>query len=115
HLAIFSKVDVAASFDMPMLKIIDDISPVLAIIMSLVLFGMIFNTAVSMFYAFVARFLEMNTKKANLAIIITGIVGFAASFVVLFFPTIGYFGLFLIVALVYSTFKLARDENRKKN
>src|SRR5699024_1577703 len=45
HLAIFSKVDVAASFDMPMLKIIDDISPVLAIIMSLVLFGMIFNTA----------------------------------------------------------------------
>src|SRR5699024_2863642 len=63
HLAIFSKVDVAASFDMPMLKIIDDISPVLAIIMSLVLFGMIFNTAVSMFYAFVARFLEMNTKK----------------------------------------------------
>src|SRR5699024_4165069 len=95
HLSIFSIIVVAASCDMPMMKIIDDISPVLAIIMSLVLFGMIFNTAVSMFYAFVARFLEMNTKKANLAIIITGIVGFAASFVgftdlvAWFYPTIG--------------------------
>src|SRR5699024_4071182 len=105
HLAIFSKVDVAASFDTPMLKRIDDISPVLAIIMSLVLFGMIFNTAVSMFYAFVARFLVMNTKKANLAIFILGIVGFSYSFVCVtdlvawFYPTIGYFGLFLIGAL----------------
>src|SRR5699024_3796572 len=121
HLAIFSKVDVAASFDMQMLKIIDDISPLLAIIMSAVLFGMIFNTAVSMFYAFVARYLEMTTKKANLAIIFTGIVGFAASFVgftdlvAWFYPTIGYFCLFLIGALVYAPFKLAKDEKRKKN
>src|SRR5690625_203907 len=121
HLAIFSKVDVAASFDMPMLKIIDDISPILAIVMSLILFGMIFNTAVSMFYAFVARFLEMNTKKANLAIIITEAVGFTARFVCFhnlyshFYPYIGYLGLFLIGALVYAPFKLAKDENRKKN
>src|SRR5699024_10172703 len=77
--------------------------------------------AVSMFYAFVARFLEMNTKKANLAIIVTGIVGFAASFVgftdlvAWFYPTIGYFGLFLIGALVYAPFKLAKYEKRKKN
>src|SRR5699024_1499044 len=121
HLAIFSIVDVAASFDMPMMKIIDDISPAFAVTVYLVLFGMIFNTAVSMFYAFVARFLEMNTKKANLAIIITGIVGFVASFVgftdlvAFFYPLIGYLGLFLIGALVYAPFKLAKDENRKKN
>src|SRR5699024_1647851 len=41
HLAIFSKVDVVASYDLPLLKIIDDISPVLSIAMALVLFGMI--------------------------------------------------------------------------
>lgn len=121
HLAIFSKIDVAASFDMPMLKIINDISPVLAVMMSLILFGMIFNTAVSMFYAFVARFLVMNTKKSNLAITITGIAGFAASFVgftdlvAFFYPTIGYLGLFLIGTLIYAPFKLAKDEKRKKN
>src|SRR5699024_1902523 len=121
HMAIFSNVDVAASCDMPMLETIHDIAPVLANIMNMVLPGMIFNTHIRMFYAFVARFIEMNTKKGNLAIIITGIVGFAASFVgftdlvAWFYPTIGYFGLFLIGALVYAPFKLARDENRKKN
>src|SRR5699024_7830933 len=36
HLAIFSKVEVVASYDMPMLKIVDDISPILAIFMSFI-------------------------------------------------------------------------------
>src|SRR5699024_9199785 len=80
HLAIFSKIDVVASFEMPMLKIVDDISPVLAILMSVILFGMIFNTAVSMFYAFTARFMELNTKKFNIFVVVTGMVGFVASF-----------------------------------
>lgn len=120
HLAIFSKIDVVANYDMPMLKIVDDISPVLAIGMSFILFGMIFNTAVSMFYAFIARFFEMNTKKSNIAIIITGIIAFIATnfagftgLVRFFYPLIGNLGLFLIVALIYSPIKLARDERKK--
>src|SRR5690625_5452618 len=52
HLAIFSKINVVWSAEMPTLKIVNDLSPVLAIFMALILFGMIFNTAVSMFYAF---------------------------------------------------------------
>src|SRR5699024_7923300 len=63
HLAIFSKVDVVAAYDLPILKIVNDISPVLGIIMSLILFGMIFNTGVSMFYGFVARFFEQGTNR----------------------------------------------------
>ncbi|MEC5424835.1 hypothetical protein QGM71_15215 [Virgibacillus sp. C22-A2] len=116
HLAIFSKVNVVANFDMPMLKIVDDISPVLAILMSLVLFGMIFNTGVSMIYAFIARFVERNTKKFNYATLITGVVAFFASFagftklVAFFYPLIGYIGLFLIGALIYAPFKLAKDK-----
>lgn len=120
HLAIFSKVDIVASYDMPMLKIVDDISPILAIGMSFILFGMIFNTAVSMFYAFIARFFEMNTKKSNTAIIITGIIAFIATnfagftgLVAFFYPLIGNLGLFLIAALIYSPIKLARDERKK--
>jgi len=115
HLAIFSKVDVVAGFDMPSLKIVDDISPVLAIGMSIILFAMIFNTAVSMFYAFVARFFEMNTKKSNYAILLTGIVAFFASFagftdlVAFFYPLIGYLGLFLVAALIYSPIRMAKD------
>lgn len=120
HLAIFSKIDIVAGYDMPMLKIVDDISPVLAIGMSFVLFGMIFNTAVSMFYAFIARFFEMNTKKSNIAIIITGIIAFIATnfagftgLVSFFYPLIGNLGLFLIAALIYSPIKLARDERKR--
>src|SRR5699024_12408120 len=44
HLAIFSKVDVVASSELPILKIFEEISPILSIAMSFVLFGMIFNT-----------------------------------------------------------------------
>ncbi|MFD2132755.1 hypothetical protein ACFSKI_16235 [Pseudogracilibacillus auburnensis] len=115
HLAIFSKVDVVAAYDLPLLKIVEEISPVLGIFMSLVLFGMIFNTAVSMFYAFVARFFEMGTKKAYLATVVTLVVGFIASFVGFttlvskFYSTIGYLGLFLIFALIYAPFKLAKN------
>ena len=44
HLAIYSKVDVVGLYDMPMLKLVDDISPILGIFMSVILFGMVFNT-----------------------------------------------------------------------
>ncbi|HLR81165.1 MAG TPA: hypothetical protein VK119_11440 [Bacillota bacterium] len=119
HLAIFSKIDMVADFDMPLLKIIDTISPGLAIFMSFILFGMIFSTAVSMFYAFTARFVEMRTTKSNLFVSITVIIGFIASFVgftdliAFFYPLIGYLGLFLIGALIYAPFKLAKDNKQR--
>ena len=121
HLAIFSKVDIVADYDMPMLKLVHDISPVLAIFMSVILFGMVFNTAVSMFYAFVARFTVMNTKKSDVMIVVTVVVGFVLSFiggfknlVALVYPFIGYIGLFLIAALIYAPFRLAKESRMRK-
>src|SRR5699024_348127 len=114
HLAIFSKVDVVAAYDLPILKIVNDISPVLGIIMSLILFGMIFNTGVSMFYGFVARFFEQGTNRFVIATIVTGIVGFIASFVgftdlvVKVYSTTGYLGLFLFIALIFAPFRLKK-------
>lgn len=116
YFAIFSKVDKVAHVDMPMLQIVNDLSPVLGIIMSVILFGMIFNTGVSMFYAFIARFTEMNSKKANMLTVITAVVGFAASFarftklVAWFYPLIGNLGLFLVVALIIAPFRLRKKE-----
>ena len=121
HLAIFSKVDLVADYDMPMLKLVHDISPVLGIFMSVILFGMVFNTAVSMFYAFVARFAVMHTKKSDVMIVLTVTIGFVLSFmagfknlVSLVYPFIGYIGLFLIAALIYAPFKLAKDSRIRK-
>lgn len=115
HLAMFSQIDSIAGYALPLLKIIDGISPWLATAMSFVLFGMIFSTGASMFYAFVARFVEMRTPAANRFSIATLVVGFVASFagftqlVAFFYPLIGYLGLFLVGALIYAPFKLKRD------
>lgn len=111
HLAIFSKVDTVKEFDLPMLKIVNDISPMLGIVMAFILFGMIFNTAVSMFFAFSARFMTIGTIKFKLFLTMTLIIGFAASFigftdlVAWFYPIIGYMGLFLVAALIVTSFK----------
>lgn len=116
HLAIFLKVDVVGTYPLPLLRIIQDISPVLGICMAVVLFGMIYNTGVAMYYAFVARFTVMQTKKSYIFAVITGAVGYVASFVgftdliAYFYPLIGYLGLFLIAILLYAPFKMRKDQ-----
>ncbi|WP_342514219.1 hypothetical protein MKY34_05530 [Sporosarcina sp. FSL K6-1522] len=112
HLAIFSKIETVATAEMPTLAIINDISPVAAIFMAFILYGMIFNTAVSMFYAFGARFVPIGTKKFKTFVFITLVIGFGLSFVgftklvAYFYPLIGYLGLFLVAALIFASFRL---------
>ncbi len=116
HLAIFLKVDVVGNYPLPLLKIIQDISPALGVCMAIVLFGMIYNTGVAMYYAFVARFTTMQTKKSYIFAVLTGAVGYVASFVgftdliAYFYPLIGYLGLFLIAILLYAPFKIKRGQ-----
>ena len=121
HLAIFSKVDIVASYELPLLKIFDDISPVLSTIMAFVLFGMIFNTGVGMFYGFVARFFDIENKRKTFpVIIITCSLGFILSFVGFtslvaeVYKYIGYAGLFLIIALIFAPLKMRRDEQKEE-
>lgn len=112
HLAIFAKIETVGNAEMPMLAIINDVSPILGIFMAFVLYGMIFNTAVGMFYSFGARFIKTDTKKFNVFVFITLIIGFGLSFVgftdlvAYFYPTMGYLGLFLVAALIFASFKL---------
>lgn len=111
NLAIFSKIDQVAGSEMPMLKIVDDIHPAFGIIMSFILFGMIYNTAVGMLFSFSARFVEMGTAKFRVFVIVTGIVAYVASFVgftklvSMFYPVVGYLGIFLVGAIIYASFK----------
>ncbi|MCG7336737.1 hypothetical protein MHZ95_15830 [Sporosarcina sp. ACRSM] len=118
HLAIFSKIESVADAELPMLAIINDISPILAILMAFVLYGMIFNTAVGMFYAFGARFVPIGTKGFKMFVLFTLVIGFALSFVGFtnlvahLYPFIGYMGLFLIVALIIAPFRMAKKVAR---
>lgn len=120
HLAIFSRIDVVGAYDLPLLKIFDDISPILSVLMSLVLFGMIFNTGLSMFYSFVARFFDVENKRESYpAILMTCVFGFVLSFVGFtklvehLYSFIGFIGLVLIVVLIFAPFKLRMDAKKE--
>ena len=79
---------------------------------------MIFNTAVSMFYAFGARFIPTGTKGFKMFVFFTLVIGYALSFfgftqlVAYFYPLIGYLGLFLVAALIVATFKMPKKVAR---
>lgn len=115
NLALFSKVDNVASADLPMLAIINEIHPAAAIFMAFILYGMIFNTAVSMFYAFGARFTKIGTPQFKLFISSSLIIGLGLSFVGFtnliewLYPLIGYLGLFLVFALIFASKRFLRN------
>lgn len=106
YFAIFAKVDVVGSSDLPMLALADNISPLLGVIMAIVIFAMIYNTAVSLLLSFSARFMEIGTNRFRIFVIISGAAAFLLSFlgftalVNWFYPVVGYLGLLLVGALV---------------
>ncbi len=112
HLAIFTKIDTVGDLDMPMLGIVNEISPVLGVLMAIVIFGMIFNTGLGMFYAFASRFTFVGSTPFKIFYTVSVIVGLGLSFVgftdlvAIFYPLIGYLGLVLILALLYAPFKM---------
>lgn len=119
HLAIFSQVDVVGTAEMPMLQIADDLSPALGVFMSVILFGMIYNTGVSMLFSFSARFVEMGTAKFRIFVIIVGVIAYVLSFVgftklvSMFYPVVGYLGLFLVGALIYADIKKPKRQETR--
>lgn len=112
HLAIFSKINIVGDLDMPMLGIVNEISPILGVIMAIVIFGMIFNTGLGMFYAFATRFTFAGTMKFKIFYTVAVLIGLLLSFVgftdlvAIFYPLIGYLGLVLILVLIYAPFKM---------
>ncbi|MFC4559320.1 hypothetical protein ACFO3D_14060 [Virgibacillus kekensis] len=116
NLAIFSKVEQVGGAEMPMLAIVNNISPVLGTFMAIIIFAMIFNTALSMFFSFAARFTEEGTSKFKAFFTVTMIVGFVVSLigftdlVAYFYPLIGYLGLVLIAVLIAAPFRIRKLE-----
>lgn len=110
-LTLFIRVDEVKSLDIPMLYIIEDINPILGKVMAAVIFGMIFNTAISLFYALARRFSNGDEKKFKILLVTLTLVGFALSFggfkklVSVFYPIIGYAGIIMLIVLVFAYFK----------
>lgn len=119
HLAIFSTVDRVGDSDMPILQIANDISPFLGLFISLILFAMIYNTAVSMLFSFTARFAELNTKRFKGIVVVVVALAYMLSFrgftelVNQFYPIIGFLGLFLVLSLFVENIRYARNKKAK--
>lgn len=106
HIGMFMKMNVAGGMDMPTLELANQIHPVVGILMAIALLGMMYNTAVGMFYSFTVRFVDPESKKYKPAVIIIGLLGYGASLVgfttliTKVYSTMGYLGFALIIAAI---------------
>lgn len=104
---IFLNINLVKDADIPMQLIVKQIHPTLGMIMSLVIYGMIFNTAISLFYSLARRFAGDNENKFKIFLVVITFIAFAVSFlgfkklVAVFYPIIGYVGIVLLIVLTY--------------
>ena len=91
--------------DMPLLAVIDNVDPVLGFIMTWVIFLMVFNTCLGMFYALAKRLTRKKPERFYPVYAIACIVGFGLSFagfqplVSSLYPILGYLGLFVMAVM----------------
>lgn len=118
HFAILTNIDTVGHLALPMLGLVNDISPIFGIFMSIVIYLMIFNTCLGMFYSLATRFTKNDTKQFKAFYTIMILIGFVVSFagfkdlMTFFYPVIGYLGLVLIGVLIYAPFKMKKLENK---
>lgn len=109
--SLFANVDAVKDAEVPMLKIVEGISPVLAVVYAAVIFALIFNTAFSLFYATARRFSRGSDRKMHLIMIATVAAGYLCSFggfkelVAKMYPVLGYLGIVLLVVLLVAWLK----------
>ena len=103
--------DKAQGSDIPMLSLVDSVNPTLGSIMAVIIYMMIFNTAIGMFYALGKRLTRNNPKRFYPVYAVCCIVGFVLSFVGFqtlvsnVYPILGYLGLLMIVVMVFNRIK----------
>src|SRR5690606_13425975 len=103
--ALYLQVGTVGDDELPMLTLVNAVHPFLGVVMSVVIFGMIFNTALGMFYALGKRLTRDRPERFRVVYVATVLVGFALSFVGFrdlvsyVYPALGYLGLVLIVVM----------------
>ena len=108
---LYANVKLASTVDMPMLAIAEQIHPIFSLIYALVIYGLIFNTAFSLFYALAKRFSSDNPKRFYPILIGTVVIGYALSFmgfkelVSIMYPILGYIGFVMLAILTIAWIK----------
>ena len=108
---LYANVKLASTVDMPMLAIAEQIHPIFSLIYALIIYGLIFNTAFSLFYAFAKRFSSDNPKHFYPVLIAAVVIGYALSFmgfkelVSIMYPILGYIGFVMLAILTIAWIK----------
>lgn len=101
--------------DMPLLKVFDSMHPAVGVFVSIVIYLMIYNTAVGLLYALGRRLSHDKPAKFRLYYFLAVMVGFALSFIGFadlvgwVYPVLGYLGLVLAVAMGVAWFRDRRS------
>ncbi|MDU1317043.1 hypothetical protein [Anaerococcus hydrogenalis] len=111
---LFFTLPIVKDSDIPMQIVLENIHPTLGLIMSLIIFGMIFNSSISLFYSAAKRFSDTENKFRRNLVVFT-LLGFALSFMgfkklmSILYPILGFLGLALTIILVIAWFR-EKDE-----
>lgn len=108
---LYANVKLVVNVDIPMLAIAKQIHPIFALVYAVVIFGLIFNTAFSLFYALAKRFSSNNPKSFYPIMIGMVILGYGLSFmgfkglVSIMYPILGYIGFIMLIILIIGWLK----------
>lgn len=106
---LFASIQTVGQADIPMQALVSQIHPALGTAMAIVIYGMIFNTAISLFYALDRRLVGEDKKKfVPVMALLCGIGFLLSSFgfkrlLSIVFPAIGYLG-FLLIAVLFAAY-----------
>ena len=94
--------------DLPVLTLINNVNPILGYFMTFIIYGMVFNTAIGMFYAMGKRLTRKKPKLFYPVYAAACVVGFILSFIGFkqlvssVYPILGWIGLLMIAVMVIS-------------
>lgn len=108
---LFMNMEHVMGSDLPLLKVFDNMHPAVGVFVSIVIYLMIYNTAVGLFYALGRRLSHDNPRRFRPYYGVVVLIGFALSFIGFadlvgwVYPVLGYLGLVLGVVMGVAWFR----------
>lgn len=122
--ALLMGADKVADSDVPMLVLVNEMGGVAGFLMAIVIFLMIFNTAIGMFYALGKRLAAGRENRTYPIFVVGALAGYAMSFVGFktlmnyVYPVLGYMGMVMVAILIFAWFRSLsqiRDESVRRD
>jgi len=108
---LLANIELASQVAIPMQALVAQIHLIFGTFMSIIIFGMIFNTAISLYYSLAKRFSGADDVRFKKLMVIFVAVGFGLSFagfktlVATVFPILGYIGMLMLLVLTTTWIK----------